>query len=210
VIEGVPQRSRATDLESSMDPPIPETATTRELIQLARAGSPHALDALCQRYLPRLRRWARGRLPPDSRSLLDTDDVVQDTMLQVVRRVQGAGEDPLGAAPEGYLRQAILNRVRDQIRVARRRPVGSTSPDELVSPDLSPLDACVGRDVVERYERALLRLSERERTAIHMRIELDLPYADVASALGSPTPSAARMTVARAVNRLAQEMGREA
>lgn len=186
-----------------------ETATTSELIVLARAGEPGALDALCQRYLPRLRRWARGRLPPGSRSLLDTDDLVQETLLQIVRRVQGDTDTPLGSVPQGYLRQAILNRVRDQIRAAKRRPVADGVPDELASPRRSPLDECVGQEVAERYERAMLRLSENERTAIHLRIELDLPYAEVASALGSPSSDAARMVVTRAVSHLAKEMGHE-
>lgn len=176
---------------------------------LARAGEPGALDALCRRYLPRLRRWARGRLPTGSRSLLDTDDLVQETLFQIVRRVQGDADAPLGSAPQGYLREAILNRVRDQIRAARRRPIADGQPDELVSPHRSPLDECVGHEVAERYERAMLRLSENERTAIHLRIELDLPYAEVASALASPSVDAARMVVTRAIARLAKEIGHE-
>jgi RNA polymerase sigma-70 factor (ECF subfamily) len=186
--------------------PTNETSTTRELIERARNGIPGALDLLCERYLPRLRRWARGRLPRDARSLLDTEDVVQETLLQIVRRVQGSEAEPLGSLPQGYLRRSVLNRVRDQIRRARVRPTSSVTPDELVAPAPSPFDAFVGREVAERYERAMQVLTDHDRTAIHLRVELNLPYAEVASALGSPSADAARMTVARALTRLAKEM----
>src|SRR5689334_16083378 len=53
---------------------------TQELLRLAKAGDPQALDALMSRYLPRLQRWASGRLPPWARSLLDTSDLVQETL----------------------------------------------------------------------------------------------------------------------------------
>ena len=43
--------------------PSNETATTRELIERARNGIPGALDLLCERYLPRLRRWEGRRQP---------------------------------------------------------------------------------------------------------------------------------------------------
>ena len=36
------------------------------------------------RYLPRLSRWASGRLPRWARDLSDTDDLVQDTLIRSV------------------------------------------------------------------------------------------------------------------------------
>jgi RNA polymerase sigma-70 factor (ECF subfamily) len=40
-----------------------------------------------QRYLPRLRRWATGRLPPAARGLLDTEDIVQETIVKTIRNI---------------------------------------------------------------------------------------------------------------------------
>ena len=99
----------------------PETESTHELIERARQGETQALDALCRRYLPRLFRWARGRLPADSRSLLDTEDVIQETLLQVVRRLNSDAPEPLGTTAQGYLRQAGMNRIGGQVRLARLR-----------------------------------------------------------------------------------------
>ena len=50
-----------------------------------RAGEgrrPEALADLMQRFLPRLRRWASGRLPGPIRDMADTSDLVQDVLLQ--------------------------------------------------------------------------------------------------------------------------------
>src|SRR4051812_38582894 len=46
-----------------------------ELLLRAKSGESDAVERLCQRYLPRLRRWAHGRLPGSSRGMLDTEDL---------------------------------------------------------------------------------------------------------------------------------------
>ena len=59
-------------------PPAAEGLVTNELLMLAKAGDPVAIERIMSRYLPRLQRWASGRLPSYARSLLDTSDLVQD------------------------------------------------------------------------------------------------------------------------------------
>src|SRR5437763_78200 len=61
--------------------------STFALIRRAQQGDVSALDALCGRYLPRMQRWAHGRLPAWCRGLLDTQDLVQDTLIQVSQRI---------------------------------------------------------------------------------------------------------------------------
>lgn len=73
----------------------------------------------------------------------------------------------------------------------------------------SPVEEAIGRENLERYERALQRLDETDREAIVLRIELGYDYVELARALGKPTPDAARMAVSRAVGRLAREIARE-
>ena len=63
-----------------------------------------------------------------------------------------------------------------------------------------------GSETLERYESALLRLRPTDREAIMLRIELNYPYADIATALGKPSIAAAQMAVSRALVRLAEEM----
>ena len=62
---------------------------TRLLLARARDGDEAALERLFERYLPRLQRWARGRLPSWARDMADTHDLVQDTLLRTFRKIDG-------------------------------------------------------------------------------------------------------------------------
>jgi len=75
-----------------------------------------------------------------------------------------------------------------------------------VDDGLSPLEAAIGQETVERYESALSTLTEEEREAIVARLELGLTHEEIAEALGKPSADAARMAVARAMVRLARAM----
>jgi len=186
-----------------------DAATTFELLELAKAGSSPAVNALFARYLPPLRRWARGRLPRFARDMLDTDDLVQETVFQTLRRLQSFEPQHEGAL-QAYLRQAVVNRIRDEVRRAARHPASEDLQDDAFIDDAaSPLDEAIGREAVDRYEVALQRLKPEERQAIILRVELQLPYAQVAEEMKKPTADAARMAVARALVRLAEEMGHE-
>jgi RNA polymerase sigma-70 factor (ECF subfamily) len=101
----------------------------------------------------------------------------------------------------------LLNRVRDQIRYAGRRPTASLDYEK-VSSEPSPLEAAIGQEALERYEAALERLKPADRHAIILRVELGCPIAEVADALDKPSLDAARMAVTRALVRLAAEMSR--
>src|SRR5262249_29139016 len=92
-----------------------------DLLERAKAGGRQALEALIARYLPRLRRWAHGRLPAWSRDLAETQDLVQETVFSAfkqIERFEVRGEGALQA----YLRQALINRIRAEIRRVGRRP----------------------------------------------------------------------------------------
>jgi RNA polymerase sigma-70 factor (ECF subfamily) len=79
---------------------------------------------------------------------------------------------------------------------------------ELAS-DESPLEEAIGREAVERYERALARLKPEERETIIAKVELGYSYDELAEALGKTTSDAARKAAQRALVRLAEEMKRE-
>ena len=175
------------------------------LLERFRGGDRAALDRLLQRYLPPLNRWASGRLPHGARDLADTGDLVQDTILSALRHlphIEIRGEGALQA----YLRRAVLNRIRDELRRHRRRGPKEPLHETLRDDHTSPLDEVIGRETVERYEDALARLSPGEREAIIARLELGQTYPEIAAAMGKPTPEAARMAVNRAVARLARLM----
>lgn len=182
--------------------------SSQELIRRARAGDSLAETRLCERYMEPLRRWASGRLPRWARSAVDTDDLVQEALSATVRNLESF--DPRGkGAFHAYLRRALDNRIRDEVRRARTHPPGGMVAADLPSTDSSPLEQAIGKQALERYERALQRLKPDEREAILARVELKQTYAEIAGWLDKPSADAARMMVSRALVRLAREMGRE-
>ena len=191
--------------DASTDSARSSGSTTIDLLTRARGGDEVALNRLIARYIPELNRWATGRLPGWARHAVDTNDLVQETLIQVFGKLDGfeyRGEGALFA----YLRQAILNRIRNQVRWADRRPRTTELAANLPESSASPLEAAIGTEAVRRYEAALGCLSPDDREAVIARLELGLTYPELAQALGKPSPDAARMAVARAMVRLAGEL----
>jgi RNA polymerase sigma-70 factor (ECF subfamily) len=181
------------------------TDATVHLLERARRGDSAALDDLFARHLPLLQRWASGRLPRWARDIVDTSDLVQETVFETFKRLDGF--EPRGdGALQAYLRQAFINRLRNQLRKAIKRPAAKELDSALPNDATSPLEAAIGRETLEHYEAALQRLTPDERDAVVMRIELGFSYAEIAAALGKPSPDAARMMVVRALVKLANEM----
>lgn len=178
-----------------------------ELLSRALRGDRGALDDLIARLLPSLHRWAHGRLPRWARSALDTADLVQDALLRTVRRLSGF-EPRRRQALQAYLRQAIQNRIRDELRRVGRQPVPRALDPELPEPGPSPLDHAVDAETGERYKSALARLTSEDRELLVARLELGYSYAQVAVATGRPGAEAARKAVQRSLLRLGQELHR--
>ena len=188
-------------------PPALDPESTFHLIDRARAGDQRALDELFRRHLKPLQRWASGRLPRWTRDLADTDDLVQESLIQTFKNVGGFEPRRVGAL-QAYLRQAVLNRIRDEFRRKARRPDAAELDGLEADAATSPLEQAIGREAVERYERALERLKPQEREAIIGRVELGYSYEELAASMGKSTPDAARKAAERALLRLAEEMSR--
>ncbi|HEX8029492.1 MAG TPA: sigma-70 family RNA polymerase sigma factor [Vicinamibacterales bacterium] len=186
--------------------PVAHSAdSTTTLLERARAGDRDAVDALVARCWPPMLRWAKGRLPPWARDLADTQDVVQEAVVQTFKhldRIEARGEGALQA----YLRQAVLNRIRDHIRRVGRRPAATTLDSQHVDPAPSPLEHAVGREALECYEAALARLSDADRELIVASVELGYTNEQLAESTGRASPDAARRAAKRALVKLAEEM----
>jgi RNA polymerase sigma-70 factor (ECF subfamily) len=179
--------------------------STFELLRRARGGDKDALDRLYARHLAPLQRWASGRLPRAARDLADTDDLVQDTLLKTLKTMEGFEPRRVGAL-QAYLRQAVLNRLRDELRHKQRLPDQVGLDEVQLEGGESPLEKAIGRQGVASYEQAMARLRPEEREAIIGRMELGLTYAELAEALGKPTSESARKAAKRALLRLAEEL----
>ena len=105
------------------------------LVIKAKAGDAAALEAILQRCLPQLARWAHGRLPPTARGHLDTCDLVQDAAFQVIRRIDFFEPRHVGAM------QAFL----------RRRPANGSTTGSAAFEDVGTRWPC--RDQSSRHRR---------------------------------------------------------
>ena len=188
--------------------PAGAVRTTLALLRRAQEGDACALDELLARYVPRMKRWARGRLRQDLRGALDTDDLVQDTLVDTLKH-WGDFEPRHEAAVEVYLRQAVMNRVREAYRTAARKPAAIGFDDTVPATSASPLEAALHGEVIDRYESALQSLEAGDRSAVIARLELGYSFAEIAQLLGKRTADAARKHVHKATRLLVERMGTE-
>ena len=188
---------------SGDQPNAGDLTSTMDLLERFKLGDPLAINLLVERSIPPLQRWARGRLPQWARNLAETQDLVQNALLRALPHLKTFEVRHPGAL-QAYLRQAVANHIRDEIRKAPRQP-GYDVPD-VPDPTPSPLEMAIGHQGLERYETALARLRPADREAIVARVELQQSYEEVAIALDKPNANAARVAVSRAVKRLIQAM----
>ena len=174
---------------------------TVELIIRARTGDSAAIDAILQRCLPPLRRWAHGRLPAAARGHLDTADLVQDAAMNAIARLDSFEPRHVGAM-QAYLRQSVINRIRDEMRRYTRRPVSVEVPEDLASDAPSPEEQAIHEQTYARYRAAMERLKPRERELVIARVEAQWTAPEIAEQFGFNTVDAARMAVNRAMQRL--------
>ncbi len=178
---------------------------TMDLIVRAKGGDLDATEALLQRCLPPLKRWAHGRLPTAARGSLDTDDIVQNAALHMLGRLDQFEPRHVGAM-QAYLRQSVINRIRDELRRIGRQPPPVELPEDLPSDRTSPLETAIQSEAYERYREALTRLRPKARELVVARIELQWSLAEIAHRFDLPSLDAARMAVRRAVRQLTKTL----
>lgn len=87
---------------------------------------------------------------------------MQDVLVQSFQKIEALKIERAGAL-QAYMRQAVLNRIRDEFRRARRRPETGELDSAHPADGASPLEAAIGRESVERYEAALAALRPGDR-----------------------------------------------
>jgi RNA polymerase sigma-70 factor (ECF subfamily) len=194
----VPVRQAGGDTLISDEPTI-------ELVVRAREGDRMAVEALLQRSIPGLTRFAHGRLPAAARGSLDTGDLVQETVLHVLRRLDTFEPRHVGAM-QAYLRQSVINRIRDEVRRIGRHPAPAELPEDLASEMPSPLEEAVRAEAYDRYRAVLVQLSPRDRQMVVARIEAQWNLGEIAQRFNMRTVDGARMAVTRALRRLMNRM----
>jgi RNA polymerase sigma-70 factor (ECF subfamily) len=185
--------------------PLLSDEPTLELVIRARGGDRPAMEALLERCLPPLKRWAHGRLPAAARGRLDTGDLVQEAALHVLGNLDTFEPRHVGAM-QAYLRQSVINRIRDEVRRIVRQPPPVELAEDHPSDRTSPLEFAIQAEDYEHYRKALSRMSSKDRELIVGRIEVQWSLSEIAHRFGLRTVDAARMAVNRAVKRLSSDL----
>ena len=130
--------------------------STLDVLGRAQDGDEPRREILIERALPSVRRWARGRLPRSARDDANTEDVVQDAFLRTLRRIARFQHRTVGGL-QAYLRQAVVNRIRDLIRGSKRRGMAGAVDSEPRDWKPSPLEAAIMREQLDAFLAALRR-----------------------------------------------------
>lgn len=207
-------------VEAAMDPVTPDSAETCALLEQIQQGDRAALDRLLTHHRAKLRDFIEFHLDPRLRARVDPSDVVQETQLELVRRI----DDFLRARPMPFrlwLRKKAHDRLLDLRRLhltrARRSVLRETVlPDRsslllarpLLAKGPSPSQALAAEELAARVSRAVRQLSDADREVLLLRQAEGLPFEDIGCLLDIE-PAAARKRFGRALLRLQKGLSDE-
>jgi RNA polymerase sigma-70 factor, ECF subfamily len=196
-----------------MDEMTPDSAETQKLLGQVRAGDAQAFEQLFARHRSELRQFIELRLDPRMRARVDASDVVQETQMEVFRRLA----DFLERQPMPFhlwLRKTAYERLlkirRHHVEVAQRSVQREVAlPDhsslqlaqQLLASGSTPSQHLDKREVVRRVRQALARLSDADREILLMRNSEGLSNQEAAQVLGIE-PATASQRFGRAILRL--------
>jgi RNA polymerase sigma-70 factor (ECF subfamily) len=181
------------------------------LIGRVRAGDERAAEELVRRYEPMVRRAARVRLAdPRLGRVLDSMDVCQSVMASFfVRAALGQYElntpDQLLRLLATMARNKLASQAQGQRaarRDVRRVEFGEVAMEDVAARGGSPSRYCAAKELLDA---ARARLSPEELRLLDLRQD-GAEWAEIAAAEGG-TPEALRKRLARAVERVAREIG---
>jgi RNA polymerase sigma-70 factor (ECF subfamily) len=190
--------------------PMADDSDFATLLERVRAGDDQAAAELVRRFEPAVRRVTRLRLADSRlRRRLDSMDICQSVLASFFVRA-ALGQYQLERPEDLVKLLAVMarNKVADQARKPRPADAGpAPAPDldALAAPGPSPSRQVAARDLLERVRA---RLNEDERRLADRRA-LGREWADIAAELGG-SPEALRKQLARAIDRVAQELSVDA
>lgn len=196
-----------------MDDINPDSAEIDRLLHQAHGGDSRAFEELFARYRPYLLRVITLRLDPKLRPRVDPSDVVQETHLEVFRRL-GEFLERRPMPFRVWLRKTACERLlklREHHVDAAKRSLKREVPlpdrsslllaQQLLAVGSTPSQQLSRREIARRVNEALVQLPEDDREILLMRNFEGLSYEEVGSALDI-TPAAARKRYGRALLRL--------
>ena len=188
--------------------PMISPEKTIHLLFRAQDGDGSAREELYRRILPRLERFAHGRLPRYLRNLADTQDLVQETVMRSLDRLNGFEPQSEGALMH-YLSKVVTNRIRDFVRRPQREVSLDDGVAALPSNEPSPEDEAMRSETYRRYHEALQTLNEDQRLAVFLHVDMGYTARELADAL-ERSPDAARKLLSRGLKQVSARMGQPA
>ncbi len=193
-------------------PSLPEQ--TVELLQRARRGDQDAMATIYTRYAPRVRGLVALRMGYSLIDFLDRDDIVQDSLLDALSKI-----DDFESRSEGgficWLARFVESRVKKAWRAARakkrgggrvqrRADLGVTTLADQAGPgaEPSPSQQLAAREFDDPLERALLAIGDPYRQVVYCRLMLEMSHAEIAAELELASADSARAIFHKAVARL--------
>lgn len=184
------------------------------LIYEAKAGSGEALNRLFDRYGARLLSLIRLRMGRSLRQQLESQDLLQQTMLKVFERIDqfdGGGETSL----MGWMGAIARNEIRDQVKFFHRggRDVARAVPLEAAGDAMAEqLRTEVSRlhfqAQAQALENAIESLDARHREILLLRRFEELTFPQIGQHLGK-SPDACRMLYSRAMAALTFQLQKQ-
>jgi RNA polymerase sigma-70 factor (ECF subfamily) len=173
-------------------------------------GDDEAFGELVARHQPLVlalvRRYART--PEDARDLAQRAFLKAfESARRAVLGRRGQGGRGEAAVPfRRWLVRVALNLAKNHLRDEGRWT--QARPDRLAAAGATAPEALERAEDQARLRRAVLRLPRRQREVVTLRLDAELPFAEIAAALGV-TENAAKVSFHLAVKRLRAELGRE-
>ncbi len=175
-----------------------QLSDTALLLDRITAGDKEAENELVKQCYPLLSKWAHGRIPYAQKSLLETSDLVQETIIKGIKKLDTFESKGAGAFL-AYLRKIFINCINE----SARKPNKNDDIDQFLN-QRTHFSTEVDLDELILYEQALLKLNDIEQQAVILRIEFGFTYAEIAQEMNKPSEDAARMYVSRILAKLAK------
>jgi RNA polymerase sigma-70 factor (ECF subfamily) len=157
--------------------------TDSELVDKATNGDHRALDALVERYSPRVNRLA-SQLMGD---LEEAKDAAQESLVKVCTRLkQFRGEAQFAT----WLHRLVVNTCRDRMAFQRVRRAEPLELDEHAMDDTDPSNLAVLTDLRRDLAYALSRLSNDQRIAVVLRDSFGMSYKEISRVARMPVGTA--------------------
>ncbi len=180
--------------------PMNNFSTTAMLLRQLKDGDQSSCEKLFNLYQPELMKWAHGRIPAQAKGFMDTQDMVQDTLMLAFKNIKSIKAQRPGAF-FAYLRTVFINQIKQELR--------KNKPFQL------SIIQCAGekklaynRDIntIIDYDAALEKVSKKEKEAIVLRLEFGFSYQEIADITDKPSANSVRMYITRALVKLAKHM----